>query len=202
MVPGVGTPLIPTGAHLMRVLLAAALTAVVSTSAPAQDKKGTTVEWGGLKSATPGDWKEETPTSKLRLTQFKLPKAEGDSENAELALFRSPGGGSIQANLERQEKKFEVPAGKKPEDVIKTTKIKLGKHEAVLQDIQGTYLKKFPPFDPNAKITKVADYRQLYVALEVDEGGTTVLYTMTLLGPTKTIEKHKKAFEEWLKNFK
>ena len=34
------------------------------------------------------------------------------------------------------------------------------------------------------------------------EGDAAVLYSMTLLGPAKTIEKHKKAFDEWIKNFK
>ena len=188
----------------MRLLFAATLTAAVALTATAQDKKGTTVELAGLKSTTPADWKEEAlPARSMRKMQFKLPKAEGDPEDAELALFELRGGGAVQANLERQEKKFEIPAGKKPEDVIKTEKVKIGgKHEAVVQDIQGTYLKKFPPFAADAKVTKVADYRQLYVIFEVAEGDSTVLYSMTLLGPAKTIEKHKKAFEEWLKNFK
>jgi len=190
--------------RLTRLLLAATLTAVIAAAAPADDKKGTTVELAGLKSVTPADWKEEPlPAKSMRMMQFKLPKAEGDPEDAELALFVLRGGGAVQANLERQEKKFEIPAGKKAEDVIKTEKIKFGgKNEAVYQDISGTYLKKFPPFDPNAKITKVPDYRQLYVIFEVKEGEGTVLYSMTLLGPAKTIEKHKKAFDEWLKNFK
>src|SRR3954454_232713 len=165
----------------MRVLFAATLIGALGAFSHAQDKKGKTVEFGGFKSGTPADWKEETPMSKFRLMQFKLPKAEGDPEDAELALFKLPGGGAVQANLERQEKKFELPAGKKPEDVIKTEKIKFGgKHEAVSQDITGTYLKKFPPADPNAKVTKVPDYRQLYVIFEVKEGDATVLYSMTL----------------------
>lgn len=185
----------------MRLLLAALLTAALAVSSTAADK-GTTVEWAGLKSTTPGDWKEETPSNKMRLAQFKLPKAEGDAEDAELALFASPGGGSVQANLERQEKKFEIPAGKKPEDAIKVTKLKVGTNEAVSSDISGTLLKKFPPFDPNAKITKVTDYRQLYIVFEAKSGDTTVLYSLTLLGPAKTVEKHKKAFDEWIKNFK
>ena len=54
------------------------------------------------------------------------------------------------------------------------------------------------PFDPNAKVTKMTDYRQLYLILETKEGQ----YYMTLVGPAKTIEKHKKGFDEWLKNFK
>ena len=188
----------------MRLLFASVLLAALAATGSTQDKKGATVELAGMKSATPADWKEEgLPPKSMRMAQFKLPKAEGDPEDAELALFRTPGGGDIQTNLGRQEKKFEIPAGKKPEDVIKTEKIKLGgKHEAVLQDIQGTYLKKFPPFDPNAKITKVPEYRQLYVIFEAKEGDATVLYSMTLLGPAKTIEKNKKAFVKWLENFK
>lgn len=185
----------------MRLLFAATLVAAVAACSHAQDK-GSPIELAGLKATTPAGWKKETPSNKFRLAQFKLAKAEGDPEDAELALFESPGGGSIQANLERQEKKFDL-AGKKPEDAIKTEKIKFGgKHDGVVQDIQGTLLKKFPPFDPNAKITKVPDYRQLYVAFEVKDGDTTILYTMTLLGPGKTIEKHKKDFEEWVKSFK
>jgi hypothetical protein len=188
----------------MRLLLAFTFTAAIAagTRATADDKKGTTVEWAGLKSTTPDTWKEETPSSNLRKAQFKLPKAEGDAEDAELAVFALPGGGEVQVNLARQEKKFEIPAGKKPEEAIKTEKTKVGTNEAMYQDIQGTLLKKFPPFDPNAKITKVADYRQLYVVFEAKSGDTTVLYSMTLLGPAKTVEKHKKAFDEWVKNFK
>jgi hypothetical protein len=186
----------------MRLLFAATLTAAIAALAPAQDKKGTIVDLGGMKSTTPADWKEEAPSNTMRKMQFKLPKAEGDPDDAELALFALPGGGSVQANLERQEKKFEIPAGKKAEDVIKTEKIKVGTHETVYQDIKGTFLKRFPPNDPNAKVTKVADYRQLYVIFEAKDGDKTILYSMTLLGPTKTIEKHKKEFDEWLKNFK
>jgi hypothetical protein len=186
----------------MRSLFAATLIVTIAAIASAQDKKGTPVELAGLKSTTPGDWKEEAPSSSMRLMQFKIPKAGGDPEDAELALFKTPGGGSVQANLERQEKKFEIPAGKKAGDVIKTEKIKFGPHEAIYQDIQGTYLKKFPPADPNAKVTKVPDFRQLYVIFETKEGDKTTLYSMYMIGPIQTIEKHKKDFEEWIKNFK
>ena len=178
----------------MRMLLASVLTAVVAFAATAEDKKSVTVEWAGLKSATPAGWKEETPSNKMRQAQFKLAKEKDDPEDAELALFTSPGGGTVEANLERQVKKFELPADKKPA----MSKIKVGKDEATYQDITGTLLKKFPPFDPNAKVTKVENYRQIYVIFE----GKDAVYSMTLLGPAKTVEKHKKDFDEWVKNFK
>lgn len=177
----------------MRMLFASALVALVAAGALAQDK-GVAVEWGGFKSTTPAGWKEETPSNKMRLAQFKLAKEKGDPEDAELALFASPGGGTVDANLERQVKKFELAKDAKPA----VSKVKVGKADATYQDITGTLLKKFPPFDPNAKITKVENFRQIYVIFEVENA----VYSLTLLGPTKTVEKHKKDFDEWLKNFK
>lgn len=177
----------------MRMLFASALAALVAAGATAQDK-GVAVEWGGVKSTTPAGWKEETPSNKMRLAQFKLAKEKGDPEDAELALFASPGGGTVDANLERQVKKFELAKDAKPA----LSKVKIGKNEATYQDITGTLLKKFPPFDPNAKVTKVENYRQIYVIFDAKDA----VYSLTLLGPAKTVEKHKKEFDEWLKNFK
>ena len=77
-------------------------------------------------------------------------------------------------------------------------KIKVGSVEAPYQDITGTLLSKFPPNAPTAKVTEKANYRQLYVPLITDKGD----YYVALIGPAKTVEKHKKEFEDWLKNFK
>jgi hypothetical protein len=185
----------------MRLTIAATLLLTLCGLTTAQEK-GIAVEWGALKSTTPAGWKEEKPSSSMRLAQFKLAKADGDATDAELALFLLPGGGGVEANLDRQVKKFEMPAGKKPEDCVKTEKIKVGTNDAVYQDVTGTFISKNPPFDPNAKITKMENYRQLYVIFEVKDGGKAGTYSATLLGPTKTIEKHKKDFEDWVKNFK
>ncbi|MCS7022436.1 MAG: hypothetical protein NZ703_12025 [Gemmataceae bacterium] len=169
-----------------------------------QERKGVTVELAGCKAVTPADWQEEPlPPKSLRMMQFRLPRAQGDSEDAELALFVLRGGGAIDANLKRQEAKFEIPPGTKREEAIQLEKFSFGgKYDAWLQDIRGIYLKKFPPFAPDAKVTRVPDYRQLYVIFEVLENGNPVVYSMTLLGPARTVEKHKKAFVEWVKSFK
>jgi len=177
---------------------------VAVTMLAGQERRGVTVELAGCKATTPADWREEPlPPKSLRMMQFKLPKAEGDPEDAELALFVLRGGGAVEANLKRQEAKFEIPPGVRREDAIQVEKFSFGgKYEAYLQDIRGIYLKKFPPFAPDAKITRVPDYRQLYVIFEEQENGGTVVYSMTLLGPAKTVEKHRKAFVDWVKSFK
>jgi hypothetical protein len=137
----------------------------------------------------PMGWKQEEPTNKMRLTQFKLPGPDGE---AELVVFYFAGNaGTVKENLERQVKKFESPK-------VSVSKTKFGPIEATYQDITGTYLSKFPPFAPDAKITRKANYRQLYVIFETDKGQ----YYMTLLGPATTVEKHKDTFEKWLASFK
>jgi hypothetical protein len=155
-------------------------------------------EISGMKSKVPAGWKEEQPANTMRMGQFKLAKVEGDPEDAEIAVFRFPSGsGTVDANLKRQLAKFK-PAEGKEEPENKVEKIKVGKIEATYQDVKGTFLSKFPPFAPNAKITEKANFRQLYVIFTTDSGE----YYLALLGPAKTVEKHKKEFEEWLTNFK
>ena len=192
----------------MRSLFAAAgvalLTAVTGACTPeaaptaeaAAADKGTTVEWAGLKSTTPGDWKEETPSSKLRQGQFKLAKAEGDKDDAEVAIFFSPGGGGIEANLKRQVAGFQ-PAEGKEKVGDKQEKIKVGGNDAVYQEVTGTFIKK--PFPMAEKGTPIPGWKKIYVIFETKEGAVASLW---LAGPEKTVEKHKKGFDEWVKAFK
>lgn len=156
------------------------------------------VEIGGLKSTPPKEWVVEKTTSDMRLAQFKVPKAEGDKEDAELVIFFfKSGSGSEDDNLARQAKGFEPAEGKEKVE-SKTDKVKVGSKEYTVLDLKGTYLSKFPPFAPNPKITKKTDYRQLYVIFKNDSGE----FYFRLLGPAKTVEENKKGFEEFLKNFK
>jgi hypothetical protein len=174
------------------------LTALFATTFVAAVALAGDVEIAGMKSKTPSSWKEEAASSTMRLTQFKLPKAEGDTEDAELIIFYFKGGsGSAEDNLKRQLAKFKPAEGKEKVDV-KVEKIKVGKIDAPYQDIAGTYLKKDRPFDPSAKAVEKSNYRQLYVVLLTDAGD----FYPTLVGPAKTVEKHKKDFDEFLKNFK
>jgi hypothetical protein len=149
-----------------------------------------------MKSTTPADWKQETPSSSMRMAQFKLPAAEGDKDGAELAVFKMIASGSVDQNLDRQRAKFLPAQGK---DKIEETKdkLKVGAIEATCLDLTGTYKKKESPMAE--KFTPVPGQRQLYVLFDSKEGDS---YYLVLLGPEKTVAKHKKAFEEWLKNFK
>jgi hypothetical protein len=182
-----------------RLFLALAAGLLFGLTATAADN---VVEIGSMKSKAPAAWKEEKSNSQFRLTQFKLPKAEGDPDDAELAVFffQNPAG-SVEENLKRQVDVFQPGEGEK-EVKSKVGKIKVGALEVPYQDLQGTYRDKKGkgPFDPNAKVTLRRDYRQLYVIIKPEQGQGE--YYMKLLGPVKTVEKHKNDFEDFLKNFK
>ena len=176
-----------------RPLFATAVGLLVTAPAVAAD-----FELAGMKSKVPEGWKEEEPSSKMRQAQFRLPKAEGDKDDAELAVFFFAGkgtSGSAEQNLKRQVDKFEPAEGEK-EVKSKVEKIKIGEYEASYQEVSGTYKKR--PFPMSSQFKPLPDYRQLYVIFSTDRGD----HYMTLLGPAKTVGQHKKEFDEFLKNFK
>src|SRR5687768_8540566 len=67
-----------------------------SSTAPAQNAAGE------LRYKVPSGWTAEKPTSDMRVAQYKLPKAEGDGEDALLIVyyFGQGQGGSAQANID------------------------------------------------------------------------------------------------------
>jgi hypothetical protein len=155
--------------------------------------KGTVVTLGSLKSTTPGDWKSQVPSNKFRAYQFAV-------GNAELLIFffGEGSGGSANDNVKRWQDAFVPPEGKTIEQASKVEKLKVGNADLTYLDIQGTFLSKSPPFDPNAKTVRKGDYRRFGVYFACDGGP----YFITLTGPAKTLEQHKKSFDDWLKNFK
>jgi hypothetical protein len=159
--------------------------------------KGAIVDLDGVKSITPGDWKEEAPSNRMRYMQFRLPKKGDDKEDAELIIFKGLGGGS-KANVERWKKQFLPPKDKKIEDVAEVKEIKIGDRPAVYLDVHGTYLFNPQPFNPRSKPEEKPNYRMLAIYFDGSENP----YQIKLTGPAKTVEAYKKGFDEWVKNFK
>jgi hypothetical protein len=181
-------------------LILSATALAVAHPALADDKsdaKGKEIVLDGLKSRAPGTWVEEAPTNKMRFAQYRLPKAKGDDADAELVIFKGLGG-SAKQNIDRWKAQFVAPEGKKIDDVVKVEDIKIAGREATYLDVQGTYLFKARPFDPDAKTEKKPDYRLLAVHFD----GPSNVYHIKLTGPAKTVEQYKKGFDEWLHGLK
>lgn len=161
---------------------------------------GTMVNLDGLKSTAPAGWKMEEPTAQqknFRKYQFRIAKADGDKEDAEVVVFffGPGGGGGKEANLQRWKGQFKAPAGEQ----AKLDEFKAGDVAVTQLDVKGIYLFKVGgPFNPNAKTEEKPDYRMLGVIFESKNGP----YFMRLLGPEKTVTGHKNEFDDWLKSFK
>jgi hypothetical protein len=168
-----------------------------STAADDKQTKGATITLDNLKSQAPADWKKEEPSNRMRYVQFRLAKKGDDKEDAELIIFKGLGG-SARDNVKRWKDQFQPPEGKTIDDVAKVEEMKIGGHPATYLDVHGTYLFKFPPFDPNAKTVRKPHYRMLAVHFEGPDNN----YHIKLTGPAHTVEAYKKGFDDWLKNFK
>jgi hypothetical protein len=180
----------------LAVMTCAAVVGLAVLSAAA-DKKGTEVDFDGLKSTAPAAWVEEAPANNMRYMQFKLPKAKDDKADGEVVIFKGISG-SAKDNIKRWKDQFIPPEGKSIDDVAKVTEFKVGDAMVTFLDVSGTYLYKARPFDPNAKPEKMEGYRMLAVVFE----GPKNPYHVRLVGPAKTVEGQAKAFEEWIKGFK
>ena len=180
-------------------LIACMLSAIGPGAASAQGN-GTIVTLDGLQSRTPSTWADEQPTSRMRVRQFRLEPIGDDKDKAEVIIFFfGPGqGGSAEENVKRWKGVFKPPEGKKIDDVAKVDSMKVGKVPVTYLDVNGTYLSKFPPADPNAQVTPFPNYRMIGVVFESERGP----YFIRFIGPANTVANYKKGFDDWLKGFK
>jgi hypothetical protein len=151
---------------------------------------GEKVKLGARSSQTPKNWVKEEPSNKLRLGQFRVPKAKGDDKDAEVALFHFPGGGSVKENLERWKAKFKAPKGKKLDDISKVDTFKVNGVDVTYLDISGDYVFQVK--------TPMPDHRMIAIYFDSDDGP----FFITLIGPENTVAAAKKGFDSWLKGFK
>lgn len=177
----------------MKTLWLAVICLTITAAARGADAEA--VDVSGLKSAVPAAWKKGTP-GPLQLAVFTLPKADGDKDDVKVLVFYNgeQGMGTEDQNIKRYRNMFKAPAG----DNAKIEKTKIGDQNVTHIDVQGTYLFKARPFDPNAQVEEKPDYRMIAVIADGKKGPFYVRF----IGPAKSVEKNKKDFDEWLKNFK
>ena len=177
---------------MFRFVLASAF--VCATVALAADKD-TTVAFGDLKSTRPAEWVPEKTTSKLRFLQFKLPKKGDDKEDAEVVVFQGISG-SAKANIDRWKAQFRAPAGKKIDDLVKESKLKVADNDVYRLEAQGIFTATAMGFGP--KPTPKENYKGVFFQFEAGDN----VYHIRLVGPAKTVEHYQKGYEDWVKGFK
>src|ERR1044072_762134 len=172
--------------------------AVSSRSAPAQAPAASSQAPrnapGELRSKVPDGWTTEKPTSDMRFAQYKLPKAEGDDQDALLVVYYfGPGqGGSAQANIDRWVEQMKQPAGSSSKDKAKTGTMTVNGLQVTTRHLLGNYSGGMSA--DSAPADKKAIYRLRGAIVETPKGS----YFIKLTGPEKTVGHWDQAYTAYL----
>lgn len=151
---------------------------------------------GDLRLKPPEGWVSEKPSSGMRVSQYKLPAAEGDAEAASLVVYYfGPGqGGSVDANLERWIGQMQLPDGRPSKDKAKTETTTVNGLKVTLLDVSGTYAGG--DMGGGGAGQSKPGFRMRAGVIETPKGA----YFIKLVGPEKTIARWDQAFEEFVRS--
>lgn len=152
---------------------------------------------GEFRTTVPSGWSVEKPTSDMRVAQYKLPKADGDSEDALLVVyyFGQGQGGSPQANIDRWINQIKQPDGGSSQERAKTETLKVNGLQVDTVDVSGNYSGGMSP--DSAPVDSKSIYRLRAAVVETPKG----YYFVKLTGPEKTVSHWDQAFKDYLNSF-
>lgn len=194
-----------------RTLTIAAIVLVVSLAVWACGKQGPTAN-SGMQSNTaqantnasgdlhfkaPDGWVTEKASSSMRVAQYKLPKAEGDNDDALLVLyyFGAAQGGTPQANIDRWIAQMQQPDGSSSKDKAKTETTTINGLKVTTVDVSGTYTAEMAP--GSGSFHNDTNYRLRAAVVETPKGN----YFVKLAGPSKTVARWDQVYTDYLKSF-
>lgn len=149
-----------------------------------------------LKFTVPAGWVEEERTSSMRVAQYRLPKAPGDTEDASLVLyyFGQGQGGSVTANIDRWISQMKQEDGSTAKDSREEHLVANGLKVTTV-DVSGRYVAETAP-GSGTFLNKPA-YRLRAAVVETPNGS----YFVKLVGPEKTVTQWNDSFGSYIKSF-
>lgn len=165
-------------------------TAAQSSGSPAQSQNTA----GEFRYKVPEGWIAEKPTSDMRLAQYKLPMAAGDTQDALLVVYYfGPGqGGSPQDNIDRWINQIKQPDGTPSQEKAKTTTLTVNGLRVHTVDLLGNYSGGMSP--DSAPLDSKSIYRLRGAVVETPKGS----YFVKLTGPEKTVGHWAQAYDDYL----
>ncbi len=145
----------------------------------------------------PQGWVEEAPASSMRKAQYRLPLADGDTEDAAVLVFYFKGeGGGVESNINRWTSWFVQPDGRPSMEAATVATSEVNGLKQTVVDVSGTYLFKSRPMATTS--TEKPGFRMLGAVVEVESGP----WFVRCIGPEKTVAKWEGSFQSFMGSFR
>jgi hypothetical protein len=145
----------------------------------------------------PSGWTAAKTTSSMRVAQFMLPRAAGDTADAELIVYYFGGsGGSVDANIDRWIGQMQQPDGRASSTVAKRSARTVNGLAIALVDVTGTYVAEMAP--GSAERHNSPNFRLRAAVITTPNGP----YFIKLTGPAATVAAADADFERFLNSIK
>ena len=151
----------------------------------------------GITFTAPPEWKTVATSSSMRVAQYALPRAAGDTQDGELVVYYFGGqGGTVDANIERWVGQMKQADGRPSSAVLKRESRTVNGLKVTLVDLSGTYVAETSP--GSGQLHNSPGFRMRAGYIETANGP----YFIKLVGPAKTIGSFEKQFEAFLSSVK
>ena len=149
-----------------------------------------------LKFTSQTGWVEEKTSSAMRVAQYKLPKVEGDKEDASFVLyyFGQGQGGGASANVERWIGQLKQTDGGDSKSRTKEESLTVNGLKVTTVDVSGTYTAETAP--GSGEFHNSPNYRLRGAVIETPKGS----YYIKVVGPEKTIAKWNQSITDFIKS--
>jgi hypothetical protein len=151
----------------------------------------------GLTFTAPAEWKSTPTSSSMRVAQYAIARAAGDTADAELVVYYFGGsGGTVEANIDRWVGQMQQPDGRPSKAVAKRQSRTINGMKVTLVDVPGTYVAEMTP--GAAPRHNSPNFHLRAAVIETTNGP----YFIKLTGPAKTIAASEKSFDAFLSSVK
>lgn len=149
-----------------------------------------------LRYSVPATWQREPVRSPLRSDQYRLPRAAGDAEDAELAVFGGIGG-SVEDNVTRWRGQFTTPDGRPiPDEGLVRESFEVGSLRVTVVDLAGRYAAD--AMMAGGPAVPRDNYRLLAAVVE----GAAGPVFFKVVGPAETVAQYRADFLAMLRTLK
>jgi hypothetical protein len=148
---------------------------------------------GGLSFTAPPAWQARPAASAMRVAEFVVPRAPGDTEDAELIVYFFGGtGGTVDANIDRWIAQMQQPDGSASKDKARRDAQTINGLKVTMVDVAGTYIAEVRP-GATERHNK-PNFRLRAAVIEATRGP----YYVKMTGPAKTMAAADADFRTFL----